>query len=109
MVLMLLGNSIKTGNPRFLQTRCQIKSKLLHLRSGRAYLAVSLDLHPSRVVVSALEPYMRETPTIEALEAALGQRKPESGTVAESRPRRAIPRHHYQQLLTDASIRRSMI
>ena len=31
MVLMLLGNSIKTGNPRFLQARCQIRSKLLHI------------------------------------------------------------------------------
>ena len=38
MVSMLCGNSIKTGNPHLFQVRCQIKSKLLHLKVG-TYLA----------------------------------------------------------------------
>lgn len=85
-------------------------SDLTYIRLGRswAYLAVVLDLYSRRVVGWALDTHMRETLILEALEAALQQRRPDSGLLLHSDRGVQYRGNDYQRRLTSAGIRPSM-
>jgi transposase InsO family protein len=80
----------------------------LWTREGWMYLAVVMDLYSRRIVGWALEPYLTDDLTLQAMKAALGARRPPAGLIHHSDRGSQYASKEYLKLLRSHGIVSSM-